>query len=677
MKIVPQDKAEVFYDITRNMMIDVEQHNPSKIGYFGMNMTKGKPALTQSTIESYIGSLDDFYFSALITNENLMKWLETKPTERVLLFYEYFGLSTFNNKFDVAKIEHNKFKKSSMLERVVVKDVEHAISEKELNLKATLSKRTTLESLVNDEETKQNALDIKIKEKSSEIFSLPDEFQNYDLSGKEIELNDLKEKIIPIEKKDTSLLNDLKREIQEIDGEIMEIAFPPTIQDEIDKIEIEKSNYVPPIDLSDNINQLNTERDKMRFEYRDVQTTIKTLTEELSSIGESIVCEHCNKVIFDLDSKKVALGTKIAGLESDLIPLTEKGTTINGSIKEIEEKLKLHKQQYTNAISEKILTLKQNGDNLVIASKKELSAKKQKVTQQIESIESYLKAIQSNETLALKITALDREITQYRGATAQIEANNRIRNEIISIESEKHKVVGYIKDLNLEIAEAVAQIRVCENFISEKKQLIVELEEDIKKDLLYNAYLTVHDKFNGISKYIILKYLPVINNELNILLKDIVMFEVSLVFDNKAIEFFYKDSEGSRELFRVSGYQKTMASLALHYVLMKLTTINIPNFCFIDEIYGSVGLTNINYAQTLILKLNEIYDTVFFITHSEEFMEMTNNFMLVGKDKDMFSVICKKKNLKEEYFEFMDMIKGVSDLNERQTLEAQFVEKNK
>lgn len=675
-KVTSEDKADVFFDTTRNILIDASQYNPSKTGYFGINLTKGKPALTQKTIEGYIGSLDDFFFSALITNENLMKWLETKPTERVLLFYEYFGLSTLNNKFDVAKTEYNKFKKQSMLERVVVKDVEFAISEKERDIKNMSSKKTVLEGLIDEEEIKLSNIDNKIKEKASKLYSLPNEFQNYDLLSKEDDLLSLTKKRngINITNTDTSALPQLKLDIGEIDKKIIAVTFPKSILDEISVLEKDKDGYVPPPTLTNKLNILEKERDVKRLEYRDISTEIKTLTEELSSIGESIKCEHCDKVIFDVESKKQTLSTKIKGLELKLQPLMDEGKTINTDIAAIEGQISDHRKGVLATISTSISNLKQKGEDVVAFEKNKLLRDKKEINHKIEVIENHLRALGEHQTLSLKVEAIEKEIMQYKASLSQIEDNKKVRNEIISLESEKAKVSANIKNLNLEISEVIGAIRVAENFIKEKEILILELEDDIKKDFLYNSYMTVHDKFNGISKFIIIKYLPTINEELRLLLSGLVDFEVVLEFEDKSIEFFFKADGEKRELFRVSGYQKTMASLALHYVLMKLTTINIPRFCFIDEIYGSVGLTNIDYAQTLILKLIDIYDTVFFITHSKEFMEISNNFMLVGKNKDGYSVIANKKNMKEDYLYFMEEVKLIADINERSLLEKTFID---
>ena len=88
-----------------------------------------------------------------------------------------------------------------------------------------------------------------------------------------------------------------------------------------------------------------------------------------------------------------------------------------------------------------------------------------------------------------------------------------------------------------------------------------------------------------------------------------------------------------------SGFEATMASLAVRHALSCIATLSRPNFTVYDEILGGVAVSNYENVRELFNRMAKSYDFILHITHNEMISDWHNETITVTKDKDGVSVI--------------------------------------
>ena len=143
----------------------------------------------------------------------------------------------------------------------------------------------------------------------------------------------------------------------------------------------------------------------------------------------------------------------------------------------------------------------------------------------------------------------------------------------------------------------------------------------------------------GINKIVIRSVLPVINSELQRMLEDTAEFQVSVEIDNKnEIEFFIVKNDVKYLVRGGSGYEKTVASLALRCVLSRISQLPMPNFITFDEVLGKVSPENYPLIQNLFDKIKEMYKTVLLIVHEEGLNEWGDRTITIRKEDNISSI---------------------------------------
>ena len=125
---------------------------------------------------------------------------------------------------------------------------------------------------------------------------------------------------------------------------------------------------------------------------------------------------------------------------------------------------------------------------------------------------------------------------------------------------------------------------------SDKIKLNNDLIQRIKKEETVmntmKTYMAVFGK-NGISKTMLRDMIPLLNVELGHLLDDSCFFKLSVNINEKnELEFVMIDTETrvTKQLNSGSGYERTIASLALRSVLTKVSSLPKPNIVVMDEV---------------------------------------------------------------------------------------------
>ena len=169
---------------------------------------------------------------------------------------------------------------------------------------------------------------------------------------------------------------------------------------------------------------------------------------------------------------------------------------------------------------------------------------------------------------------------------------------------------------------------------------IGKIKKENEVDKVFRAYLTIFGK-NGIIKTIVKSVVPKLNNELMRLLTDVTKFMVEIrVSDKNEVEFWMVDNDSRVEKLLVtgSGFEKTLASLAIRTVLTKVSCLPRPNVTVFDEVLGKVSNDNLDEVGVFFSRLKDYFENVFLITHNPLVREWADNNLTIEKENNISKV---------------------------------------
>ena len=219
-----------------------------------------------------------------------------------------------------------------------------------------------------------------------------------------------------------------------------------------------------------------------------------------------------------------------------------------------------------------------------------------------------------------------------------IRHNNEVDAKINVVNANIKAEEDIIDNLDEKLTDARAELKSNKNTISENKKLISIIEDEEKLVKTWRLYLDMVGK-NGISKIVLRQALPMINGELHRLLSDVCDFDVEVVIDNHNDVAFHHIHDGVRKsLGGGSGFEQTVASLALRSVLSKMSTFSKPSFVVFDEILGGIADENYDNVKLLYDKIVKDYAFILEITHLKAIADWHNKSLVVKKEDNISKI---------------------------------------
>ena len=376
----------------------------------------------------------------------------------------------------------------------------------------------------------------------------------------------------------------------DIDQELI-IINPSNIQLEIQGIVNENSNLVKQIDdvnvVEPSAYYHEDQHDKVKEEYNEkykikvqLETKISDIKKLQSSVEGGIQCEHCgiNLMNASITQAKIA---ELAGF-----------ITQNDKNEGLMRDLTVKEQSFTQLKKEFDLYEK----NKLIKSKLELT-------------------LESNE---LKKSKLDDKLKRYFDVQEKIKNNNEIEQKLIKANILIEELEREKRQYENTVTSNTVEIKTLNEKIKKNNEYIITIAEEFEKERIYKIYSEVFGK-NGISKLIMKTMMPLINSELQRLLQDSSYFRLEIrISDKNEVEFWMIDNSTGVEKLMVSGsgYERTIASLALRAVLSKVCSLPKPNIIVFDEVFGKISNDNLDMVSEFFQKIKEYFEKIFVITHN-------------------------------------------------------------
>jgi DNA repair exonuclease SbcCD ATPase subunit len=242
------------------------------------------------------------------------------------------------------------------------------------------------------------------------------------------------------------------------------------------------------------------------------------------------------------------------------------------------------------------------------------------------------------ENLVAKYKENKRILSDIEANKAAIENNNKIETSLNNLKVTIDAEQKYSDGLKNSIDEDNSTIKLNTKTIEDNKKIIAKIEEEEKTVRSWKLYLDLIGK-NGISKIVLRTVLPLINGELKHLLSDVCDFDVEIAIDNHNDVAFYLIHDGVKSnLSSGSGFEQTVASLALRSVLSKISTFSKPSFVVFDEILGGVAEENYDSVKKLYDKIVNDQGLVLQITHLKTIADWHQKTITVTKKNNISSI---------------------------------------
>lgn len=334
-----------------------------------------------------------------------------------------------------------------------------------------------------------------------------------------------------------------------------------------------------------------------------IKYEIQNLKKDIENLKKGEVCYACGQRLNNVDNS-----AKILQKEKEVQELIANGIAQKEILDQVEVKLaniKLLKEQYDEK-NKKLI--KKSTLEVDLAKKRE-------------------------EYIAVK-SIID-GLKKYEEA---IEHNNRI-NTNLNVLNEKIKYETKIKEsLIAERENYKNNITILTNQISQYEVIINKLAEEEVLVRSWELYLLMVGK-NGISKMVLRQTLPIINAELNNLLNDVCDFNVLVeIDDSNHINFSLIADDVKSNLLSGSGFEQTVAALALRAVLGNISTLPRPSFMLLDEVLGGVAKDNYENVKKLYDRILKDYSFIFQITHLDDIADWHETTVVVKKEKRISSI---------------------------------------
>ena len=485
-----------------------------------------------------------------------------------------------------------------------------------------LSRFMGLEFLKRKEEVAKEIYSEFSKQKLSNIYS--SEQLKDDITTHENSIQDLNNQIT--ESKTELLANEdsltkgktyrddmLRKKHTNIDKEIS-LLNPTKTQEEINEIEFEKKGYISKIKElkvvepseyyhEDKHDEVKEQYNVVYKEVVQIDTEIASINKLKSSVEGGIKCEHCGIELMNA----AITNAKIAELDGLIVQKNTK-TTLMTDLSNKEQSFVQLKKEFD-----------EYEKNKLVKEKYEISV----------------------ESCDLKITSLKDKLKRWEEIQDKIAENQKIDAKLIKADLRLEELEREKMRINNLITNNESTISSYKEKIENNRGMIVRIKEEEEKEKIYKIYLEAYGK-NGVSKMIMKTMMPIINSELQRLMEDSSYFKLEIrINDKNEVEFIMIDNGTGIEKLMTSGsgYEKTIASLALRSVMTKICTLPKPNLVVMDEVFGKISNENLEMVSEFFIKLKDYFEKIFVISHNPLINNWADNIVKIRKEENVSKIL--------------------------------------
>jgi DNA repair exonuclease SbcCD ATPase subunit len=405
----------------------------------------------------------------------------------------------------------------------------------------------------------------------------------------------------------------LKKKHSNIDQEISRLN-PTKVQEEINTIDFEKKGYISKINelkvVEPSEYYHEDKHDEVKEQYNDVYKEVVQIDTEISSINKlksevegGIKCEHCGIELMNA----AITNAKIAELDGLIMHKTTKTTLMQDLSRKEQSFVQLKKE------------FDEYEKNKLVKEKYEISV----------------------ESCDLKISALKDKLKRWGEIQDKIQENQKIDGQLIKADMRLEELEREKTRINSILSTNKVSIVSYQEKIEKNKTMIEKIQKEEDKEKIYKTYLEAYGK-NGVSKTIMKTMMPIINSELQRLMEDSCYFKLEIrINDKNEVEFIMIDNGTGIEKLMTSGsgYEKTIASLALRSVLSKICSLSKPNVIVFDEVFGKISNDNLELVSEFFMKIKDYFEKIFIISHNPMVSQWAESTVKISKENNISKIV--------------------------------------
>ena len=574
----------------RNVKVDVQFWRVKDGISESLNGTERRD--TNSIIEQYVGRYEDFVLTALSLQGNNTLFIDKSQSERKDLMAQFMGLDIFDKLYEAANEDIKEV--SALIRNFKRTDFTTELATKETDLKESKKIVNELEITLKDLNKKKEGIQNQISDLKESLTPIDSRLE---LSTLEAAKGSIESKLVT-NRKDRE---DKEVKINEYQTLLNEVSQSINQHSEINGLSIDDAKKEWDL-AKGKIADVQQQIDRLESQYESNLDKLKHLEQHEYDPN----CQYCMNNVFvkDAIATKEVVKTQESQLETlnighhALIKATEPFSDVEdvwGSLVELRNKY-------------------QKGEIII-----------QKTQAEWDGLGTQY------ELLITQLSGIKADINRYNAISETILQNKEINERIKTLEIQKKEVDKDILDTNKKILQKTGEIGSIDSFINTTKAKIREVKDLENKNTLYTYYLDAVKK-DGVPYELISKAMPVIENEVNNILAQVVDFSLSMDTDGKNInaKLVYEDQEWTLEMG--SGMEKFISGLAIRVALINICGLPRPNFLVIDEGFGTLDADNLSSLFMMMQYLKTQFDFIWVISHLEQMRDIVDGLIEIKKE---------------------------------------------
>lgn len=551
---------------------------------------------TNSIIQSYIGSYDNFLMTAFSAQAKYNTFIEKTQSERKNVLTSFIGIDILEKLYTLSQLKS-----------------------RDLN---TLLKNTN----------KDTTLDlITVKSEENTEFLEVMEYNTSVITKTQAEIDSINKKI-SIEKKKIKPINTLIN-IDKVKNDIINITKNITfnsdkskkIQEKIQELtnkKLELELMLTGITLIDINNGIKL--------YTDANNKLSILNKELSTLNNKLnVANDKIKKLTDLEYDEDCTYCMNNVFVKDAIQTKNTITDLTESIRIKEDEINIVTQDIT----------KYSDYNTHLTNYNEL----ERVIQDIELNNT------TNNTLLDIIDKLNREldlnnksIIEYDLIKSNVEQNKIIEGIISQLTNELTNLTTTIETNTKENFRIETEINYNKKLIDDYNKELLHIKELEDKALVISIYQQAIGR-DGIQNDIMKKIVPYIEQEVNDILTQFTDFTISIDMTDTDIDIYLNVGEKKLSIDVYCGMEMFIVSVALRVALTNISNKAKPLFLLLDEGFGGLDSTHIGNIPTVINQIKNNFSWILLVSHIDTIKDVAEHSIFI-QNNDTYSHVEYEEN---------------------------------
>ena len=547
-------------------------------------------AQTDQNIRSVFGSIDDFLLTSMGSQIDSLAYINEGSTKRKEILAKFLDLEVFEKKFKKAKDDATDL-------RVAIKKMKDREFGTELK-----DKRKEL--AINEAK-----IDIQ-KREAGQIKEQTQEFQE-SVSTLKTKIGSIPDEIIEIQE----VLEEIKENKQELQG------ISNKEKEYMDEI-AEKLEFIKKFEAFQNVFNI------------DEALKNKQLGEDLGSEIDSLIRDvEVLELKFNNQSKKASLlnevpcGPKFSSCKfiKDAYDASSKVDNTKVALKE----LRMSKGQKQADLIE----LDHVKNNERIEKFTRAKERKNKYEKQVKDIKL---DIERNKIKSLQINNNLNDLIEKR---EKYEDNKEAIENLQLLIKEKRKLEKIIDTNDKAVEKSAEGLLELYKRNGSLEQQYKQIEFEQKEYETLNTSFSTYDLYmkcmhsNGIAYALIKQSLPILNQEIQKILSNVVDFEVMFDNEDNKLDILIKHPKyDSRPIEMGSGAEKTITAMAIRLALLNVSTLPVGDIMILDEPGTALDEENMEgFIRILDIIKNE-FKTIFLISHLEVLKDVVDKQIIINKE---------------------------------------------